>query len=159
MGPTWVLSAPDRPHVSPMNLAIRVQTHVKLELQSKAGRLYFSQGLLNTVDQSVLDLPLLDMTNIYLNNAHYHSIWQLLHQQLKGHGQSFHMYNVCNTLWYTFMIILVDSRGNPQLKTKPITLLIIRLVLPFENPFPITVSVQNFSAGCTFFTKAVSWRY
>ena len=24
MGPTWVLSAPDRPHVGPMNLAIRV---------------------------------------------------------------------------------------------------------------------------------------
>ena len=23
MGPTWVLSAPDRPHVGPMNLAIR----------------------------------------------------------------------------------------------------------------------------------------
>ena len=25
MGPTWVLSAPDGPHVGPMNLAIRVQ--------------------------------------------------------------------------------------------------------------------------------------
>ena len=25
MGPTWVLSAPDRPHVGPMNLAIRVK--------------------------------------------------------------------------------------------------------------------------------------
>ena len=25
MGPTWVLSAPDRPHVGPINLAIRVQ--------------------------------------------------------------------------------------------------------------------------------------
>ena len=24
MGPTWVLSAPDGPHASPMNLAIRV---------------------------------------------------------------------------------------------------------------------------------------
>ena len=24
MGPTWVLSAPDGPHVGPMNLAIRV---------------------------------------------------------------------------------------------------------------------------------------
>ena len=26
MGPTWVLSAPDGPHVGPMNLAIRVVT-------------------------------------------------------------------------------------------------------------------------------------
>ena len=26
MGPTWVLSAPDGPHVGPMNLAIRVET-------------------------------------------------------------------------------------------------------------------------------------
>ena len=25
MGPTWVLSAPDGPHVGPMNLAIRVR--------------------------------------------------------------------------------------------------------------------------------------
>ena len=25
MGPTWVLSAPDEPHVGPNNLAIRVQ--------------------------------------------------------------------------------------------------------------------------------------
>ena len=24
MGPTWVLSAPDGPHVGPMNLAVRV---------------------------------------------------------------------------------------------------------------------------------------
>ena len=27
MGPTWVLSAPDGPHVGPMNLAIRVLLH------------------------------------------------------------------------------------------------------------------------------------
>ena len=31
MGPTWVLSAPDGPHVGPMNLAIRV----KITLRSK----------------------------------------------------------------------------------------------------------------------------
>ena len=28
MGPTWVLSAPDGPHVGPMNLAIRVYIHI-----------------------------------------------------------------------------------------------------------------------------------
>ena len=34
MGPTWVLSAPDGPHVGPMNLAIRVvSTAVKLILK------------------------------------------------------------------------------------------------------------------------------
>ena len=27
MGPTWVLSAPDGPHVGPMNLVIRVVHH------------------------------------------------------------------------------------------------------------------------------------
>ena len=27
MGPTWVLSAPDGPHVGPMNLAIREPLH------------------------------------------------------------------------------------------------------------------------------------
>ena len=27
MGPTWVLSAPDGPHVGPMNLAIRENTN------------------------------------------------------------------------------------------------------------------------------------
>ena len=30
MGPTWVLSAPDGPHVGPMNLAMRVYTHEKI---------------------------------------------------------------------------------------------------------------------------------
>ena len=30
MGPTWVLSAPDGPHVGPMNLAMRVCTHFTL---------------------------------------------------------------------------------------------------------------------------------
>ena len=29
MGPTWVLSAPDGPHVGPMNLAIRVYFHIQ----------------------------------------------------------------------------------------------------------------------------------
>ena len=29
MEPTWVLSAPDLPHVGPMNLAIRVDTHMR----------------------------------------------------------------------------------------------------------------------------------
>ena len=28
MGPTWVLSAPDEPHVGPMKLAIRVVKHL-----------------------------------------------------------------------------------------------------------------------------------
>ena len=28
MGPIWVLSAPDGPHVGPMNLAIRVQSDI-----------------------------------------------------------------------------------------------------------------------------------
>ena len=31
-GPTWVLSAPDGPHVGPMNLAIRVMIHFRREL-------------------------------------------------------------------------------------------------------------------------------
>ena len=111
---------------------------MKTRAWEQSWKAIFSQGLLNTVDQSLLDLPLLNMTNIYLNNEHYHSFWQFLHQQLKGHGQSFHMYNACrNTLWYTWarcdlhrpfsmlqctwcpqgVVILVDSRGNPQLKT------------------------------------------
>ena len=30
MGPTWVLSAPDGPHVGPMNLAIRVLLLTKI---------------------------------------------------------------------------------------------------------------------------------
>ena len=34
MGPTWVLSAPDGPHVGPINLAIRVVDHL-LETQHK----------------------------------------------------------------------------------------------------------------------------
>ena len=29
MGPTWVLSAPDEPHIGPMNLAIRNKKTVK----------------------------------------------------------------------------------------------------------------------------------
>ena len=32
MGPTWVLSAPDGPHVGPMNLAIRVSNCVNINL-------------------------------------------------------------------------------------------------------------------------------
>ena len=34
MGPTWVLSAPDWPHVGPMNLAIRVILHMSGSLES-----------------------------------------------------------------------------------------------------------------------------
>ena len=34
MGPTWILSAPDGPHVGPMNLAIRVGFRVHSRLQS-----------------------------------------------------------------------------------------------------------------------------
>ena len=30
MGPTWVLSAPDGPHVGPMNLAIWEEIHVSM---------------------------------------------------------------------------------------------------------------------------------
>ena len=30
MGPIWVLSAPDDPHVGPVNLAIRVLTHAMM---------------------------------------------------------------------------------------------------------------------------------
>ena len=36
MGPTWVLSAPDGPHVGPMNLAIRVTLH------ATKGMVYFA---------------------------------------------------------------------------------------------------------------------
>ena len=36
MGPTWVLSAPDGPHVGPMNLAIRV-TNYHLDLRRRPG--------------------------------------------------------------------------------------------------------------------------
>ena len=38
MGPTWVLSAPDGPHVSPMNLAIRV--YMLTEIYHGAGFRY-----------------------------------------------------------------------------------------------------------------------
>ena len=38
MGPTWVLSAPDGPHVGPMNLAIRVYDYL-----TSNGLLYESQ--------------------------------------------------------------------------------------------------------------------
>ena len=40
MGPTWVLSAPDGPHVGPMNIAIRVVTSVR-QVDSRAlGQFY-----------------------------------------------------------------------------------------------------------------------
>ena len=32
MGPTWVLSAPDGPHVGPMNIAIRVPLHAQSDI-------------------------------------------------------------------------------------------------------------------------------
>ena len=34
MGPTWVLSAPDGPHVGPMELAIRVMWHARMQLHN-----------------------------------------------------------------------------------------------------------------------------
>ena len=34
MGPTWVLSAPDGPHVGPMNLAIRVASPLLRQIQN-----------------------------------------------------------------------------------------------------------------------------
>ena len=36
MGPTWVLSAPDGPHVGPMNLAIRDDIEYSDEQKNKA---------------------------------------------------------------------------------------------------------------------------
>ena len=37
MGPTWVLSAPDGPHVGPVNLAIRVFSETLLSHRRKSG--------------------------------------------------------------------------------------------------------------------------
>ena len=38
MGPTWVLSAPDGPHVGPMNAAIREDIHPKIILNSNLAK-------------------------------------------------------------------------------------------------------------------------
>ena len=38
MGPTWVLSAPDGPHVGPMNLAIWVAYYDRLKWMDADGR-------------------------------------------------------------------------------------------------------------------------
>ena len=51
MGPTWVLSAPDGPHVGPMNLAITEVT-----------KNFFSQPVLHTISYGIIrplwiDLP------------------------------------------------------------------------------------------------------
>ena len=37
MRPTWVLSAPDRPHVGPMNLAIRVPFPIAVDPKASVG--------------------------------------------------------------------------------------------------------------------------
>ena len=41
MGPTWVLLAPDGPHVGPMNLAIREHRHIALMEHEKETVLKF----------------------------------------------------------------------------------------------------------------------
>ena len=51
MGPTWVLSAPGRPHVCPMNLAIRDA----LSMQQPGGRLNKKDGLTRYGDSHVKD--------------------------------------------------------------------------------------------------------
>ena len=43
MGPTWVLSATDGPHVGPMNLAIRVPIlviHIRSQVKTRQGQIY-----------------------------------------------------------------------------------------------------------------------
>ena len=47
MGPTWVLSAPDRPHVGPLNLAIRVTEELVFDI-------CFVYPVPNTLDEWIL---------------------------------------------------------------------------------------------------------
>ena len=48
MGPTWVLSAPDGPHVGPMNIAIMdvFLDMLTLHTPQLQGHLYYMQGLI-----------------------------------------------------------------------------------------------------------------
>ena len=45
MGPTWVLSAPDGPHVGPMNLAIRERTDKDLSNKPRRVQQYFRYSI------------------------------------------------------------------------------------------------------------------
>ena len=60
MGPIWVLSAPDGPHVAPLNLAIRV---VASDMLMQGG-----QGIRSIF----VDLALLEYTSIYTLE---HTLW------------------------------------------------------------------------------------
>ena len=58
MGPTWVLSAPDGPHVGPINLAIRAAFGHEMTCCRQAASLHLSQCW----PRSVKSYPLLDCT-------------------------------------------------------------------------------------------------
>ena len=52
MGPTWVLSAPDGPHVGPMNLAIRDANVQLSEMDEAASMGYGSKSIYNYIQIS-----------------------------------------------------------------------------------------------------------
>ena len=53
MGPTWVVSAPDGPHVGPMNLAIRERLHSTLQwwhMRHHASQINSNSNIFSTVE-------------------------------------------------------------------------------------------------------------
>ena len=46
MGPTWVLSVPDGPHVDPMNIAIRVLLPITHHFARQAGSIHYTSVVL-----------------------------------------------------------------------------------------------------------------
>ena len=77
MGPTWVLSAPDGPHVGLMNHAIRIQLHLPGNNDFRA---------LKKKDQTVTIFP----QQLRLNLLHW------VHNQLQVHGAMTIKYSLTN---------------------------------------------------------------
>ena len=62
MGPTWALSAPDGPHVGPMNLAIRDHTNLTAPETSLHMR-HAQEGNADEID--------FDWKNVFVFGIHY----------------------------------------------------------------------------------------
>ena len=72
MGPTWVLSAPDGPHVGPMNLAIRVVICEKVNIMDADGLIMkYLAGTMFTYN----NLVYIQNGCTKSNTCHNHHLW------------------------------------------------------------------------------------
>ena len=106
MGPTWVLSAPDGPHVGPMNLAFRVgiiHDNINEKLSNE----------IHCYDWGSLPKPFLDCNLISVGHSHWYYLYLYGAIRLYLLSELFVPVNLCiptwfEALWHTIRLFGLD---------------------------------------------------